>query len=247
MNPEDVPLSPKHLEQGPDIGGLHSGDMSLYESFVPYPDSLSAAKNLYDTIFDVFKRDTSVPVHKKWTYNLEMDVTYDIAPIFRYRREIFLGFYGAINGISIKPKAFSVDSKDPDILIWSWFLRMEPAMAVTKRFYILGLLGWENWRAENAWMEGPGNTGNQETDTLSVGSGIVYKVPINYLDLAYGLGFDWDVFEKVSLHGRFKWMSHKDKGFKDIQDDFIQINPLYKRRTNDWEGPLGSLELKVFF
>jgi hypothetical protein len=246
-NAESDPFAPKHLEQGPDIGGLHSGEMSLYESFVPYPDSASAAANLNDTIYSVSKRDAMVPAHVKWTYNFELDASYDISSFFGYRYPLFIGGYGSINGISIEPTVLSVNSKNPNILLWSWYVHLEPAIALTKSFYLVGLLGWENWRAENAWMEGVGDDPDNAGSLVTVGSKKVIRVPINYFDYAGGMGFDWDMSDRVSLHGRFKSVAHKDREFDKIQDQFIKEYPGYIRRTNNWSGPLGSLELKVFF
>ena len=86
------------------------------------------------------------------------------------------------------PLAFS--DKPKDMLLWGTYLRMEPAIAITSKFYILGLLGYENWRSQKAYT----------ANVVNVSS--VEHKPIDYRDFAVGLGFDWDMLARVGLHGR---------------------------------------------
>jgi hypothetical protein len=97
-------------------------------------------------------------------------------------------------------------------------MRAEPAIALTDKLYVLGLLGYENWRSDMAYM----------TDAAS---GEVVKVPIDYIDWAYGAGFDWDFAARVGFHARAKWMKHEDKFFS----------------ANDWATPYYSAEIKMWF
>lgn len=63
------------------------------------------------------------------------------------------------------------------------------------------------------------------------GSKKVENVPINYLDYAAGLGFDWEMSPRVGLHTRAKWMRHEDVDYTD----------------NNWQTPVLSLEIKMYF
>jgi hypothetical protein len=55
--------------------------------------------------------------------------------------------------------------------------------------------------------------------------------PINYLDYAAGLGFDWEMSPRVGLHTRAKWMRHEDVNYTD----------------NNWQTPILSMEIKMYF
>ncbi|MFW6221228.1 MAG: hypothetical protein ACOC4C_02080, partial [Fibrobacterota bacterium] len=198
---------------GPASGGLRTDFLSTYEGFVAYEDSASAARNsgTSSTIFDrtdttfvtngdgsvdtITTEDSYVPHNRKFSFNFETDFGYDIGPIVGYSKDFFLGGYASVSGVSttFKPLSFSDDSED--MLLWSLYLRFEPAIAISKRMYILGLLGFENWRSQKAYME---------TDEG------IKNVPIDYRDYAYGLGLDWDILERVGFHLRAKWMFHKD-------------------------------------
>jgi len=61
------------------------------------------------------------------------------------------------------------------------------------------MIGFENWRADNAYMNLP-----------VIG---ITRVPINYYDYAYGIGFDWEMASRVGLHTRIKWMQHEDLNY----------------------------------
>jgi hypothetical protein len=50
-------------------------------------------------------------------------------------------------------------------------------------------------------------------------------------DVAMGIGFNWDIVRRVSLHGRYTWLRHMDKNLP----------------FNDYTGNVVSLELKAFF
>jgi len=161
----------------------------------------------------------------------------------------------------VKPLAFSDDAKD--MLMWSMYVRLEPAIALHKSFYLLGLFGYENWLAKDAWMmrfidpKRPnsldnGRIINPTTLTYLNSSGGIgkdayreditprnfVKVPINYVDMAYGLGFDWDMLERVGLHGRVKYITHEDKGLNEYYDN---------QDRNDWGTWVVSLEIKTWF
>jgi hypothetical protein len=222
-----------------------------------------------------------VPASKKYTFNLELDAAYDIGPFVGYKKDFFVGGYVGVNGVTRSSPsilAFSEDGKN--MLLWSFYLRLEPAIALHKNFYLLGLFGYENWRSDKSWMmvdRGSPRINPQgkiigvfnPTTTVpgAVSESNFVQVPIDYRDYAYGLGFDWDMLERVGLHGRVKWISHEDRGLNKKYDEWAAegrgqgalvdpANPDGPRQDvfvptdnmrNDWSTPVFSLEIKMWF
>jgi hypothetical protein len=255
-----------NFPRGPMAGGLRTDYLSAYEGFVPYPDAAMADSNYnlipkYDSSsikagnFITYVNDTGavhsiknvgkvVPKHQKFTFNAEFDGSYDIGPLVGYPRDLFLGLYAAVNGVSTSFKALATSDKSKDMLLWGTYLRFEPAIAVTNKFYILGVAGFENWRAQNTYMYLSYFDNKNASDIAKVGYNLgdsakvqfaqgkkLFMVPIDYRDYALGVGFDWDVLARVGLHGRVKWMKHDDVNFK----------------SNNWQMPIVSAEIKMWF
>jgi hypothetical protein len=243
------------------------------------PDS--ATEFVWDTTLST--SSSWVPENKKYTFNLELDAAYDIGAFLGYKRDLFVGGYVGLHGISssVKPLAFSDDAKE--MLMWSMYVRLEPAIALHKSFYLLGLFGYENWRARDAWMirvkstnTNDGRIVNPTTLTYIntagnkaelTASGVkpdnFVNVPINYVDMAYGLGFDWDMLERVGLHGRVKYVTHEDKGLNEYYEKVNQaqreenksrpadgqrpVTDFTAQDKNDWGTWVFSLEIKTWF
>ena len=74
--------------------------------------------------------------------------------------------------------------------------------------------------------------------TLQDNTKEVQKVPINYLDYAAGLGFDWEMSPRVGLHTRAKWMRHEDDNY---------LDPTTNTHSNNWQTPILSMEIKMYF
>jgi hypothetical protein len=200
---------------GPEAGGLRSDYLSIYEGFVPYESAEQADSNLTHPT-TIYTRSDYVPVHQKWAFNFDVDGAWDIGPAIGYSHDLFVSGYFSLNGVSsqFRPLAFS----PKDLMLWGTYLRVEPAIALTDKFYVLGLAGYENWRSDMAYMS-------------DAASGATVRVPIDYLDYAFGGGFDWDFASRVGLHGRYKWMRHEDGFFS----------------ANDWTNTVVSGEIKMWF
>lgn len=234
----------------------------------------------YDTVWvdgDIARIDTTVlttntswvPTSKKYTFNLELDAAYDIGKAVGYKRDLFVGGYAGISGITRSDiTALTFNEKDPNTLLWSFYTRLEPAIALHKNFYVLGLFGFENWRSDKSWMmvyvdaakvsksnpngvtgiRNPTKAANlapPNGDDTPVTVKNFVQVPIDFRDFAYGIGFDWDVLERVGLHGRFKVIQHIDQGLNDKYKEWgIDAKPADK---NDWITPVVSLEVKTWF
>lgn len=202
---------------GPDAGGLRSDYLSMFEGFVAYESQAQADSNLYDTT-TIFTRSKFVPEHRKWTQNFEIDGSYDIGGLIGYKRDLLLGGYAAVNAISTTPNFLK------DAVLWSFYGRFEPSIALDSKFYIIGLAGYEVWRSDNAYT-------TDSTPVASGNQGHAIKTPIDFRDVAFGVGFDWDMLARVGLHVRAKWMRHED------------VN----KPVNNWSMPLASVEIKMWF
>lgn len=202
---------------GPDAGGLRSDFLSVYESFVPY-DSADALENLKASETSVSGRSTSVRSHRKYSMHAGVDASYNVAAPLGWKRELFVSLYATVNGISYVPQVVAFRGGSDENVLWGGLLRCEIAFGVIPRLYLLLLGGGENWYAHRAWMA--------EADGTAV-----RRVPIDYRDYAFGGGCDWQLFDRAGLHLRCKWMRHIDRYYPD----------------NDWNIPLVSTELKMWF
>ena len=90
-------------------------------------------------ITTIITRSPWVPHHKKYSFNFELDGALDIGPAIGYSHDLFISGYFALNGVStgIRPIAFS----PKDMMLWGTYVRMEPAIALTEKLYLLGLAG----------------------------------------------------------------------------------------------------------
>jgi len=211
-------------------------------------------------------RTSWVPANRKYTFNAELDAAYDIGKLIGYKRDLFVGGYAGISGVTRgNMSPLEIDETGKNTLLWSFYLRLEPAIAVHKNFYVLGLFGFENWRSDKSWMmvfrdpdnsdkiigtrnptlAGSTGSGFEDPDGVEVNVNSFVPVPIDFRDFAYGIGFDWDVFERVGLHGRFKVIQHIDQGLNDAYKAWgVNAKPIDK---NDWITPVVSLEIKTWF
>jgi hypothetical protein len=273
---------------GPGAGGLRSDYLSMFEGFVPYEDAQQAYLNwksklpfdagagyspVYPESLDDYATVTNqtfvdgnvrtntswVPVSRKYTYNLEVDAAYDIGGFIGYKKDLFVGGYFGINGVTKTPSVLEFSDNGDNTLLMSYYLRLEPAIALHKNFYLLGLFGFENWRSQKSWMMidpvngTPKNPVGISSGDASITPDNFVRVPIDYRDFAYGLGFDWDMLERVGLHGRAKWISHGDYGYNDWLNGFHRgrydrekaANDQYNAEHPDRVRPLGPYEEPV--
>jgi len=180
-----------------------------------------------------------IPENIKRSFDFNIDWALNIARYIGYKNDLLLSLYYQTNGITKSFSPFAVKSdEDNDVLLVSHYIRSEPTIGITKQFYITTLIGFEKWMSGKTWTgmykDGSGpETGGQRPWGLTSGpelTGIVQS-DLETNDLALGVGFDWDMMKRVSLHGRYKWLKHTD------------VNLPF----NNYIGNVVSLELKAFF
>ena len=201
-------------------GGLYGGTWEMWESFTAYENVQQIAKG-------------EVPSHAKWYSFLSFMGGYDIGHWFGTDRNIMMTGYAALSGVSTTIAPIDYSEDQTDMLLWSFFGQFEPAIAVTPKFHMVGLLGIEMFRSKNAFTSYSVSNGLAKTSSLygEVNSSYYSYAPINYLETAIGIGFDWDFADRAGLHVRYKWMTHSDEVLS----------------VNDWHMHYISAETKVWF
>lgn len=213
----------KGVKQYRQQGGLYGGTWELWESFVAY-----------DNAEQILNEE--VPEHTKWSSYLSFMGGYDIGGWFNTDRTIMMTGYASISGISTSFAPIAFSESQSDMLMWSFYGQFEPSVAVTPTFHMVGILGLETFRSEKAYVSGliTPNIGKDPKQYAFVGQyGQYYykKAPINYMETALGVGFDWDFADRVGLHARYKFMTHSD--------ELVSVN--------DWHSHYISAEVKAWF
>jgi len=203
-------------------GGLYGGTWESWESFVPY-------ENVQEI------QDSVVPEHVKWSSVVSCDAAYDISNWFNSDRNIMLQVYGTLSGVSTSFSPLAYSSAQKDMLLWSAYVESQPAISITPTFHALGILGFETWRGSQAYTASSLTdriNANFGTSTVLGTTATVYQLtPINYLQTAFGFGFDWDFAPRAGLHFRYKYATHRDETVS----------------ANDWNAHIVQAETKVWF
>ncbi|SHK76883.1 hypothetical protein [Fibrobacter sp. UWEL] len=205
-------------------GGLRGGTWEMWETFAAYENAQQIA-------------DSTVPTHAKWSTYLSVAGGYDIGHWFGTDRNIVMSGYAAISGVSTTIAPIAYSEAQSDMLMWSFYGQFEPAIAITPSFHLVGVLGLETFRSEYGYVNT--NLDNQIAKPNSdkathygvVSTGYYEKAPINIVETAIGLGFDWDFADRAGLHFRYKWATHSDEVLS----------------ANDWTGHYITAETKVWF
>jgi len=207
-------------------GGVRGGTWELWESFTPYENDLDA-------------KALKMPMSEKWNSSVVLDMGYDIGHWFNTDRNIMLQLYTALSGVSTSFAPIAYSEKQSDMLMLNWFVQSEPAVAITSTLHGMLILGFEIFRAQNAYAMLPSgtldyNTSNGGTAYYPIHGASLYEyvyAPINILQTALGFGFDWDFAARAGLHFRYKYMTSKDEAIS----------------KNDWKAHYVQAETKVWF
>lgn len=227
----DLGSSRDLLYGGQERGGFRGENGDLWEEFAAYADKAQADSGL-------------VPLHRKLATTLSMDWGIRIDPWFEGWLPALVDFFGEADAIGTDRGAVA-DTKNT--LLWSGLFRCEPAVSLTSRLVLLGQLGVETWKSKSAWRNAlfnqavPGQFNNinyyEPLSSLSPASqNAVPKVdavaaPINYVQLSYGAGCDWDFASHASLILRGKYATHDDGEIS----------------ANAWSGVFLSAETRLWF
>ena len=213
----------KGLKQNRQQGGLRGGTWELWETFTAYENTEQI-------------RDSIVPSHVKWSNYFSLAGGYDIDHWFGTDRNIVMSGYASISSVA-KTTPIAFGSSNSDLLLWSFYGQLEPAVAVTPTFHLVGILGLETFRSDYGYVidytSNSVDKGNSTklTHYTDVNTQFYRKAPINYLETALGLGFDWNFAERAGIHVRYKWATHSDETVPD----------------NNWQGHYIYAETKVWF
>jgi hypothetical protein len=204
-------------------GGVRGGTWELWDSFVPF-ESLDDAKTV------------QVPQHVKWNSTLALDLGYDIGHWFNTDRNIMLQLYTALSGVSTTVSPLGYSESQKDMLMVNWYVQSEPAVAITPTLHAVLTLGFETFRAEDAYVLRMVSTGLNSSSgpyqaPYSSGGTYCEKAPLNVLQTALGFGFDWDFADRAGIHFRYKWMTNSDETVPE----------------NDWKGHYVQAETKIWF
>jgi hypothetical protein len=220
--------SSKLLDQA---GGVRGGTWELWESFTPYQNAMDAERG-------------NMPMSEKWNSSVVLDMGYDIGHWFNTDRNIMLSLYTALSGVSTSFAPIAYSESQSDMLMWNWFVQSEPAIAITPTLHGLLILGFEMFRAENAYAVIPQGTISMGANSAASGYTALHSLyddggfmkefvfaPINILQTALGFGLDWDFAARAGLHFRYKYITHKDEAIS----------------KNDWKAHYVQAETKVWF
>lgn len=218
---QSAPNSFKHARQQ---GGLRGGTWEMWETFTAYENP----KQLQDSV---------VPTHAKWSSYLSVAGGYDIGHWFGTDRNIVMSGYASISGVSTTIAPIAYSESQSDMLLWSFYGQFEPAIAITSTFHLVGVLGLETFRSEYGYVASSlvnsivKPTATDPTHYNDVNLSTYSKAPINIMETAIGIGFDWDFADRAGLHFRYKWATHSDEVLS----------------QNDWTGHYITAETKVWF
>jgi len=219
-----------------------------------------------DTEVSVVSETGFVPVSQKRSFDFSVDFARNIARYVGYQNDLYISLYYQINGITrnFQPMAFMSDESN-DVLLLSHYFRTEPTIGLTNRFFITTMFGFEAWRSGKTWigeyayMGGALNGQPNNGGLINVANDAWIEAADNFTgathytltgvkrsnlatnDIAWGVGFNWDIVRRVSLHGRYSWLRHIDKNIS-----YVDANG-NTQRPNDFTGNVVSLELKAFF
>ena len=212
----------KGLKMNRRQGGLRGGTWEMWETFTAYEN----AQQIQDSV---------VPTHTKWSSYFSLAGGYDIGHWFGTDRNIVMSGYASISGVSKTFAPIAYSESQSDMLLWSFYGQFEPAIAITPTFHLVGIAGIETFRSEYGYVidfvDNNLDKSKEDGHYSDVNTMVFRKAPINFLETALGIGFDWNFADRAGIHVRYKWATHSDETVPD----------------NDWTGHYIYAETKVWF
>jgi len=234
-------------------GGIRNDYLATFEAFGAYrlrSDSVLRKEDL-DEVKENWTTG-AMPQTQKSTQNLSLDVAKDIARYWNGKSSVFMAFYGAINSVTKSGSPIPTMSSGDDVLLSSYYLRFEPVVQITPKFYLVGLLGHETWKSDYGVAAIDSVTGlnpdrkpkSGSVPEVSVNDQIAnprnwHAAPIDYSDWSYGIGADIDLASRVGLHLRLQRFTHEDRG--------ISKEVKAAAGKNDYQAWFFHAETKMWF
>jgi len=227
-------------------GGLHGDDLEVWEEFAAYDNVAQANAG-------------AVPETRKYSFSSALDWGYNVGSLIGYERPFMLALYSSVNTISkslVGPFNTGNTMLWTGMARFEPAIQLTPSFQMIG---LLGVETWKSEKAYHnklANKQGitPGGYGYQ---LVTVGgkslpyNNIIYyesissyagasqpspyvdaeASPIDYLQMAYGMGFDWDFSARAGLHVRAKYATAEDKNLP----------------SNNWKGAFVFGETKIWF
>jgi hypothetical protein len=239
-----------------EAGGIRGDFMATFENFGMYrmrrltaAEKASGDSALIKRRQAEYKSDSmdivkmgvygKLPQSTKSTQNLSLDVSYDVARLWGGKKALFLGFYGSLNSVTKNGTPIPALGDDENTAVRGSLLRFEPVAQLAQGFYLIGLVGMETWKSPYGVALIDTTTGYQPLDPYFTTTKNWVAAPIDYTDMMFGIGFDWDMASRVGLHMRLQRFSHEDKG--------ISAFATKAAGHNDYKAWLLHAETKMWF
>jgi len=239
-----------------EAGGIRGDFMATFENFGMYRmrrltavEKASTDSGMIKSRLAEYKSDSMdivnmgisgmLPQSTKNTQNLSLDVSYDVARLWGGKKALFLGFYGSLNSVTKNGTPIPALGDDENTAVRGSLLRFEPVAQLAQGFYLIGLVGMETWKSPYGVALIDTATGYQPLDTRFTDPKYWVAAPIDYTDMMFGIGFDWDMASRVGLHMRLQRFSHEDKG--------ISAFATKAAGHNDYKAWLLHAETKMWF
>jgi hypothetical protein len=252
-NPDNLTSRRNNYSTVPGLaGGIRTDFLSTYEGFGAFKLSKDPAQRKLDSAkIAAMMISDLMPQSTKGTQNLSFDATYDIARLWKGKNSVFLGVYGALNSVTESGSPLPSLSDNDKTFLRGTFVRFEPVVQLTSKFFLIGMVGRETWNSSygvaaidsvTGYSLGEGSTTSAATpnpDLKAADPRNWHSAPIDYTDWAYGVGFDWDMASRVGVHVRLQHFTHVDDGIS------AEVKPA--KGKNDYKAWLLHAETKMWF
>jgi hypothetical protein len=225
-------------------GGIRNDFLSTFEDFGLFRLRSGANYGSDTAAINAMINNGDMPQSQKATQNISLDLGKDISGLWSGHNPLFMDLYAAANGVSAGGLPLPSDNKT---YLSGYLLRFEPVYQLAQNFWLIGLLGQEQWYSRYGVAVIDSTTGYAPSPDGRGGAKPTgyydprnwHAAPIDYLDRSYGVGFDWAMTSRVELHTRLEYFTHKDRG--------ISATVPLAAGHNDYEAWLLHAETKMWF
>ena len=234
-----------HLQN--QIGGLHGDDLEIWEEFAAFDNAAQANSG-------------QIPEHQKYSFTSALDWGYNLGSLLGMERPFMIALYSQVNTISTKlvgplknnntllwsglgrfEPALSLSNSFQLIGLvgletWKSDKAFRNKLA-NKQSVAVASFGYQAVKDAGGKDISYDNIHYYEPISSYAGASVPEPLvdaeasPIDYLQMAYGGGFDWDFSQRAGIHVRAKYASHKDANLP----------------SNNWDGMFLFGETKIWF